>query len=167
MSTTCLPTRMEARDPAIRIEGVVKRFGPRLALNGLDMTVPRGSVYLLAGRNGAGKTTALQIVLGLETPSGGALDVLSMDPRVDGHSVRAPIAHLLGVCSPGDSMQARLRRHRRPELFFYCLLSFGSGSLERRTLLPQRFPENVLISTIAFWISHHRQILPPTEAGCK
>jgi len=56
--------------PAIRIEDLTKRYRDQVALDGLSLEVPEGSVFGLLGENGAGKTTTLQILLGLRpTPA--------------------------------------------------------------------------------------------------
>ena len=54
---------------AIRTEGLTKRYGETLALDGLDLTVEPGEVYGYLGPNGAGKTTTIRLLLGLLRPS--------------------------------------------------------------------------------------------------
>jgi len=66
--------------PAIEAEGLVKRYGKTTALDGLDLTVPQGTVYGLLGPNGAGKTTAVRVLATLLQPDAGWA-------RVDGHDV--------------------------------------------------------------------------------
>ena len=66
-------------DLAIHTEGLVKLFGKTRAVDGLDLKVPRGSVYGFLGRNGAGKTTTVKTLLGLLRPSAGAAQVLGFD----------------------------------------------------------------------------------------
>jgi ABC-2 type transport system ATP-binding protein len=51
--------------PAIRIQGLVKRYGARAALDGLDLEVPQGVIYGFLGPNGAGKTTTMRVLVGL------------------------------------------------------------------------------------------------------
>lgn len=63
-------------ESAIRTRGLSKRFGARLAVEGLDLEVPRGSVFGFLGPNGSGKTTTIRMLLGLATPSGGTMSVL-------------------------------------------------------------------------------------------
>ncbi|WP_313817093.1 ATP-binding cassette domain-containing protein [Citricoccus sp.] len=63
-------------EPAIRTRGLSKRFGARLAVDGLDLVVPRGSVFGFLGPNGSGKTTTIRMLLGLAAPSGGTLSLL-------------------------------------------------------------------------------------------
>ncbi len=54
----------------------MKRYGPRTALAGLDLSVPRGVVYGFLGPNGAGKTTTMRLLTGLIHPDGGTIEVL-------------------------------------------------------------------------------------------
>jgi ABC-type multidrug transport system ATPase subunit len=58
-------------EPAIHAEGLVKRFGSTIALDGVDLDVPAGSVVGLLGPNGAGKTTAVRILATLLRPDEG------------------------------------------------------------------------------------------------
>ncbi|EJL28494.1 ABC-type multidrug transport system, ATPase component [Caulobacter sp. AP07] len=60
---------------AIQTHGLTRRFGRRLAVDAVSMTVPERAVYGFLGRNGAGKTTTLKMVLGLIRPSGGVARV--------------------------------------------------------------------------------------------
>lgn len=64
---------------AIETEGLSRRFGARLAVDDLSMTVPKRAVYGFLGRNGAGKTTTLKMVLGLLQPSAGRVRVCGLD----------------------------------------------------------------------------------------
>lgn len=67
-------------ETALELQKVVKRFGRRIALNELDLQVPRGSVVGLVGSNGAGKTTALAVIAGLLKPNSGSIDILGQGP---------------------------------------------------------------------------------------
>jgi heme ABC exporter ATP-binding subunit CcmA len=61
--------------PAVALRGLVKRFGPVVALRGIDLEVPAGAVQVVVGPNGAGKTTLLRILAGLARPSAGSVHV--------------------------------------------------------------------------------------------
>lgn len=56
---------------AIRCEGLTKRYGPAVAVDGLDLTVAAGQVFGFLGPNGSGKTTTMRMLLGLITPTAG------------------------------------------------------------------------------------------------
>src|SRR6266487_2166368 len=66
-------------DPAILVEGLTKRFGSVMALDGIDFTVPPGTVFGLLGPNGAGKTTAIRILTTILRPDAGRAEILGMD----------------------------------------------------------------------------------------
>ena len=56
----------------LEASGLSKRYRDFAALNGLNMRVPKGSIYGFVGRNGAGKTTLIRLVCGLQEPTGGS-----------------------------------------------------------------------------------------------
>ena len=66
-------------DHAIEARGLVKRFGPKTALGGIDLTVPTGTVTSVLGPNGAGKTTAVRILTTLSIPDEGTATVAGFD----------------------------------------------------------------------------------------
>ena len=76
---------------AIRLQGVSKSFGAQKAVDGLDLHVPRGSIYGLLGPNGAGKTTAIRIMLDIIGPDRGEVELLG-SPVDD--AVRARVGYL-------------------------------------------------------------------------
>src|SRR4051794_13527290 len=76
---------------AIRVEQLQKRFGSVVALDGVDFTVPTGSVLGLLGPNGAGKTTAVRILTTILGRSGGLAEVLGIDVDRDPQAVRERI----------------------------------------------------------------------------
>jgi ABC-2 type transport system ATP-binding protein len=83
-------------DVVIRCTGVSKRFGRVVALDGLELTVQRGSVVGYLGPNGAGKSTTIRILLDLARPDAGEVTVLGVDPRRGGAAARRAIGYLPG-----------------------------------------------------------------------
>ena len=69
----------------IRFDHAVRTYGPKIAVAGLDLTIPRGELFALLGPNGAGKTTTIKMLVGLLRPSRGSVCVagrdLVRDPR--------------------------------------------------------------------------------------
>lgn len=72
--------------PALRCTGIVRRFGDVLAVDGVDLEVPRSSLTALLGPSGCGKTTLLRMVAGLETPDAGRIDIAGRTVHGDGVS---------------------------------------------------------------------------------
>src|SRR6266568_4198685 len=66
-------------DPAILVEGLTKRFGSVMALDGIDFTVPPGTVFGLLGPNGAGKTTAVRVLTTILRPDAGRAEIMGHD----------------------------------------------------------------------------------------
>lgn len=83
--------------PAVEITRLVKRFGDAVALDGIELAVPQGSVFGFLGPNGAGKTTALRILTGLARPTAGAARILGADVSTAGNVVRSQIGYLPDV----------------------------------------------------------------------
>lgn len=79
---------------AIRCEGLTKRFGDTIALNGVDLEVPAGVIFGFLGPNGAGKTTTIRLLTGLDRATAGRATVLGQDVRSADRSLRHRIAYL-------------------------------------------------------------------------
>jgi ABC-2 type transport system ATP-binding protein len=77
--------------PAIEIRGLRKEYGDTVAVDGLDLVVPRGSMYALLGPNGSGKTTTIRTLLRIQAPDAGEVRVLGLEP---GPEVRDRIGYL-------------------------------------------------------------------------
>jgi ABC-2 type transport system ATP-binding protein len=78
----------------IQFTGVSKHYGPTVALENLWLDVPPGVVFALLGENGAGKTTAIKLMLGLNHPSAGEVRVLDLDSRRNALAIRRRVGYL-------------------------------------------------------------------------
>src|ERR671927_174860 len=77
------------RELAIRMRGVVKRYGPITAVNGLDLDVPIGTCVGLLGPNGAGKSTTMRLLTAQSIADEGELDVLGFELPQESKMARA------------------------------------------------------------------------------
>jgi ABC-2 type transport system ATP-binding protein len=84
------PARTATEVPVLAAEGLVKTYGRRRVLNGFTLSVAAGEIVGLVGRNGAGKTTFVEVVAGLVRPEAGQVKVSGIDAR----AARA----LMGIC---------------------------------------------------------------------
>ncbi len=78
-------------DLAVEARGLVKRFGSHVAVDGVDLEVPRGAIYGLLGPNGAGKTTVVRLLTTLLNPDGGRASIDGIDVVAQPTRVRARI----------------------------------------------------------------------------
>jgi ABC-2 type transport system ATP-binding protein len=81
-------------DVVLQICGLSRRFGRNVALDGVDLDVPRGAVFGLVGENGAGKTTLIKHILGLLKAQRGSVRVFGLDPVRDPVGVLARVGYL-------------------------------------------------------------------------
>src|SRR5215470_2667256 len=84
-----------ARTPAVEISGLVKRYGEKTAVQGLDLVVERGGLTAVLGPNGAGKTSTIECCEGYRTPDGGRVRVWGLDPIADAPRLRPRIGVML------------------------------------------------------------------------
>jgi ABC-2 type transport system ATP-binding protein len=86
MNTSTSP--VIAPEKAIEIKGLVKRYGDKFAVAGIDLTVAKGEIFALLGPNGAGKTTTVEILEGFRNLTSGEVKVLGFDPATKGKAGR-------------------------------------------------------------------------------
>jgi len=110
-------------DLAIETHGLTRRFGAQLAVDAIDLRVPRGSFYGFLGENGAGKSTTISMLTGLLAPSAGSMRVLGR--VVDGDA--AEVKRRIGVVPDGMLLFDRLTG--REHLVFVARL-FGLARVE-------------------------------------
>lgn len=80
--------------PAIRVRGLTRRFGDFTAVDAITFEVARGEVFGFLGANGAGKTTAIRMLIGLLAPTEGELEVAGHDVRTAADEVRRRIGYM-------------------------------------------------------------------------
>jgi ABC-2 type transport system ATP-binding protein len=93
------PRMMAASSPpsndfAIRARGLSKRFGDLIAVNEVDLSVPRANVYGFLGPNGSGKSTTIRMLCGLLTPSAGEIEVLGLRIPEQSEALRKRIGYM-------------------------------------------------------------------------
>ncbi|HLG68897.1 MAG TPA: ABC transporter ATP-binding protein [Chloroflexota bacterium] len=81
--------------PAIRVDGLRKSYGERVAVDGLSFSTQAGEVFALLGPNGAGKTTTIEILEGYRSRDGGEVAVLGLDPQKEPRELRQQIGLML------------------------------------------------------------------------
>ncbi|MFE3518133.1 ABC transporter ATP-binding protein [Streptomyces sp. NPDC059166] len=110
-------------NPAIAASGLHKSYGDKTVLDGIDLTVPQGTVFALLGPNGAGKTTAVKILSTLiqPGPGSGAIRIGGHDLATDPQSVRASIgvtgqfSAVDGLITGEENMLLMADLHRLPK----------------------------------------------------
>jgi iron(III) transport system ATP-binding protein len=117
-----MPTEAGA-PPALACVGLVKRFGETVAVDGVDLEVPRGSLTALLGPSGCGKTTVLRMVAGLLTPDAGRI---AIDGRIvtDGRTATPPERRNVGLVFQDYALFPHLTVARN--------VGYGLTSLDRR-----------------------------------
>src|SRR4051794_13179553 len=121
--------------PAVRVAGVVKRFGSTTALAGVDLVVPEGMVFGLLGPNGAGKTTLIRILATLLEPDAGQAELLGHDVVAESSTVRELLA-LTGQFAAVDEL---LTGRENLEMFGRLFRLSRADARRRASELLERF----------------------------
>lgn len=111
-------------DLAVILERVVKRIKGKVILDGVSLKVPKGSLFIIAGPNGSGKTTTIRVILGLYRPDAGRVVVLGASPHTRGWS---RIVEKIGYLPEDASPYERLTGYENL-LFYAKLYARGDGS---------------------------------------
>ena len=117
-------------EAAIVAEGLVKRFGSVVALDGVDLVVPRGTVLGLLGPNGAGKTTAVRILTTILRPDGGSARVLGVDVARQPEEIRSRIGLAGQYAAVDENLTGREN-----------LIMVGRLTHQPRAIVPRRADE--------------------------
>jgi len=111
---------------AILVRDLTKRYGSTNALAGVDLAVPRGSIYGFLGPNGAGKTTTIRVLLGFIRATSGEARIFGHDCWRDGVAARSDLGYLVGA----DALYT--------EMSGTALLDFATSLTGRPPVLRQR-----------------------------
>lgn len=93
--------------PAVRARGLTKRFGTLVAVDHVDLTVPRANVYGFLGPNGSGKTTTIRMLCGLLTPTEGEVEVLGLHIPAQAEALRRRIGYMTQKFSLFEDLSVR------------------------------------------------------------
>lgn len=124
-------------EPCIRVRNLTKSFASRTVVDNLSLDVQKGEVFALLGHNGAGKSTTIDLILGLKTPDRGDAKILGMDAAKNRKQVFERVGVQLQHTQYPDSITveeacieyASLYAH--PADFSALLESFGLGTLKK------------------------------------
>ncbi len=142
--------------PVLQAQGLSKRYGEVMALNGLDLSVVRGEVVCLLGANGAGKTTTLNLFLGFTRATAGRASVGGIDVAQDPEQARRRLGYVAEVVSLYPSLSGAENL-----AFFHALSGQAPLDAERQaTLLASlSFPSDAINRPVATYSKGMRQKL--------
>jgi ABC-2 type transport system ATP-binding protein len=100
-------TAWASAEPVVSVRGLVKRYGRREAVRGIDLEVHRGEIFAFLGPNGAGKTTTVEILEGFRTRTAGEVTVLGVDPADAGGAWRDRVGVVLQESDPEPALSVR------------------------------------------------------------
>ena len=93
--------------PAIVARGLTRRFGQLVAVDGVDLEIPRARIYGFLGPNGSGKSTTIRMLCGLLRPSAGTVEVLGHEMPRDAEQLRARLGYMTQKFSLWDDLTVR------------------------------------------------------------
>jgi ABC-2 type transport system ATP-binding protein len=122
------------QDAAIVARGLTRRFGRLVAVNGVDLTIPRARIFGFLGPNGSGKSTTIRMLCGLLEPSAGTVDVLGYRMPQQAEELRSKLGYMTQRFSLWDDLTVR-------ENLEFVARVFGLTALERRQRIAARAEE--------------------------
>ncbi len=119
-----------SNNTAIRAEGLTKRFGPLMAVDGLNLEVAPGEAFALVGPDGAGKTTTMRMLCGIMDPDGGRAQVLGFDTVKESERLKESIGYMPQRFGLYDDLTVA------ENIRFYADI-YGVSKTEREARLPE------------------------------
>lgn len=127
-------------DPVLVTDKLTKKYGEFTALDSLSITVNRGQILGFIGHNGAGKTTAIRILVGLARPTSGKATISGVDCVRESHRIKRMVGYMPDRFGSYENMRVR-------EYLDFFGAAFGIGRRDRRTRISE-----VLELTSATWM---------------
>jgi ABC-2 type transport system ATP-binding protein len=121
-------------EPAILARGLTRRFGKLVAVNSVDLSIPRARIFGFLGPNGSGKSTTIRMLCGLLAPSGGTVDVLGLRMPQDAEKLRSKLGYMTQRFSLWDDLTVA-------ENLEFMAQVFGLSRDERRRRMRDRSDE--------------------------
>ena len=118
-------------EPVLVAERLTKHFGPVVALESLDLQMPRGEVLGYLGPNGAGKTTTIRLLLGLISPTAGRASILGLDSQADKVALHARVAYVPGEATLWPSLTGAETLHLLARVHGQADLAYRDRLIER------------------------------------
>ena len=122
-------------EPSVSVRNLTKSFGNRKVVDDLSFDVQKGEVFALLGHNGAGKSTTIDLILGLKAPEGGSAKILGMDAAKN----RKQVFERVGVQLQNTQYQPNITveeaciepasLYLAPADYYRLLEQFGLGTL--------------------------------------
>jgi ABC-2 type transport system ATP-binding protein len=126
----------ESKVPVIAVSDLRKRYGGRIAVDGVSFAVEEGEIFGILGPNGAGKTTTVECVAGLRAPDSGDVKVLGLDPQRDGTELRRRLgmqlqeSHLPDKLKVGEALRLYASFYPEPADWRRLLAELGLSDQE-------------------------------------
>ncbi|TCP45025.1 ABC-2 type transport system ATP-binding protein [Tamaricihabitans halophyticus] len=120
----------------IEANGLAKRYGDNVVVDGVSLSVKEGEIFGILGPNGAGKTTTVECIAGLRKPDAGSVSIMGLDPQRETREVRK----LLGMQLQHSELPEKMRVYEAMKMFssFYPNPTDSDTLLERLGLLEKR-----------------------------
>ena len=126
-----------SEDTAIVARGLTRRFGKLVAVNGVDLAIPRARIFGFLGPNGSGKSTTIRMLCGLLEPSAGTVDVLGFRMPQDAEKLRSKLGYMTQRFSLWDDLTVL-------ENLEFMGQVFGLSGRDRRRRIGERVEEYAL-----------------------
>lgn len=142
-------------DVTIQVQGLVARYGEKVVLDGVDLTVKKGELRVILGGSGCGKSTLLKHLIGLLTPSGGSIRLLDVDLATADEPEKQAVLGRIGMLFQGGALLNSMTLHENVAL-----------PMEERTHLPTPVIDEMVRMKLAMvGLAEASALFPPELSG--